>query len=92
MTQCNSLTGIALCEAEAGNVVDAARLVGRRDALVSRVGLAAADDGERERTYAMIAAALGPDRLAAELAIGAALSPEEALALALGCADSVERP
>jgi tetratricopeptide (TPR) repeat protein len=84
MTQCQSLSGIAVCEAEAGNVVDAAHLVGRRDTLISRIGLVEDDDGQRERTVAMIAAALGHDRLAAELAIGAALSPKETLDLALG--------
>ena len=84
VTQCQSLSGIAVCEAEAGNVVDAARLVGRHDALISRVGLAQEDGEERERTYATIGAALGLDRLAAELAIGAALSPKETLDLALG--------
>jgi tetratricopeptide (TPR) repeat protein len=84
MIQCQSLSGIAICEAEAGNVVDAARLVGRRDALISRLGVAEEGHEERERTVATVAAAVGPGRLSAELAIGAALSPEETLALALG--------
>ena len=85
VTQCQVHSrGSAVCEAEAGNVVDAARLVGRHDALISRVGLAQEDGEERERTYATIGAALGLDRLAAELAIGAALSPKETLDLALG--------
>ena len=84
ITQSQALSGIAVCEAEAGNAVVAAHLVGRRDALTSSVGLVEDDYGERERTFATIAAALGPDRLAAELAIGAALSPEETLDLALG--------
>jgi predicted ATPase len=82
--QSHALSGIAICEAEAGNAVVAARLVGRCDALTSTVGRAEDDYGEREQTLATIAAALGPDRLAAELTIGTALSPEETLDLALG--------
>jgi tetratricopeptide (TPR) repeat protein len=79
-----ALSGIAACEAKAGNVVTAARLVGRTDALTSSLGLVEDDHGERQQTLAAVSATLGPDRLAIELAAGAALSPEEALNLALG--------
>ena len=51
MIQSDALSGLAVCEAETGNVVGAARLVGQSDALVSSLG--AIDDNlsaERERS------------------------------------------
>jgi len=85
-TQSQALFGIAMCEADAGNVVVAARLLGSRDALTSSLG--AVDDElierERDRTLEVIAAVLGPDQLAAEFATGAGLSVKETLELALG--------
>ncbi len=78
------LSGLAECEAEAGNAEVAARLLGRSDALRSMLGAAQGDDGDRERTLALTEAAIGPDRVAAALAAGAAMSREDALDLALG--------
>jgi predicted ATPase len=87
--QSAALSGLAACEAEAGNAVVAARLVGQSDALGSSLG--AIDDNlsaERERTLASARTVLDSDRVAAELAAGAALSLEDAVDLALGRSDS----
>ena len=81
-----ALLGIAAYEAEAGDVVAAARLLGRVKQLESDLRSAANDEGEefKRRTLAALRLALPPERLAAELAAGAALSLEEAIDLALG--------
>ena len=91
--QLNALFGIAALEAEAGDARAGARLLGRVKEVESRLG-AANDDAyaalERQ-TLARLEAALGPERLASELAAGAALSLEDAIDLALGRSDSVTR-
>ncbi|HWQ00875.1 MAG TPA: tetratricopeptide repeat protein, partial [Gaiellaceae bacterium] len=85
-TELNALFGIALIEAEVGDAIAAARLLGRIREEASRLG-AASDDyvpGDEERTIARLRDALGPERLASEIAAGAAMSIEEAIDLALG--------
>jgi predicted ATPase len=88
--QVHALFGIAALEAETGEARPGARLLGLVKELDSRLG-AANDDGldalERQ-TLARLEAALGPERLASELAAGAALSLEDAIDLALGRSDS----
>jgi predicted ATPase len=82
----HALLGIATYEAEAGDTGAAARLLGRKRELESRLN-AASDEYEdelEERTLARLREALGPERLALELATGAALSHQEAIDLALG--------
>jgi predicted ATPase len=87
-TQGNVVAGLAECEAKAGNAEMAARLVGWSDALGSSLGAVEDLSGERDRTLAAAEAVLGPDRLAAELAAGAAMSQEDAIDLALGRSES----
>ena len=85
-----SLFCIAALEAEAGDPRAAARLFGRMKELESRLGAATddMDDVLERQTLARLEAALGPERLASELAAGAALSLEDAIDLALGRSDS----
>jgi tetratricopeptide (TPR) repeat protein len=85
-----ALFGIAALEAEAGDARVGARLLGRMKELASRLGVANEhEDVALERqTLARLEAALGPERLASELAAGAALSLEDAIDLALGPTDS----
>ena len=77
-------------EAEAGDARAGARLLGRMKEVASRLGAAGddQDDAFERQTLARLEAALGPDRLASELAAGAALSLEDAIDLALGRSDS----
>ena len=58
--------------------------------LESRLGAATddMDDVLERQTLARLEAAFGPERLASELAAGAALSLEDAIDLALGRSDS----
>jgi non-specific serine/threonine protein kinase len=80
-----ALLGIASYEAEAGDTTTAARLLGWMKGLESRLG-AANDEyetGLEERTLARIRDALGAERLASELATGAAMPHDEAIDLAL---------
>jgi tetratricopeptide (TPR) repeat protein len=81
-----ALLGIAAYEAEGGDAIAAARLLGRVKQLESDLRSAEDDEGEefKRRTFAALQLALPPDRLAAELAAGAALPPENAIDLALG--------
>jgi predicted ATPase/Tfp pilus assembly protein PilF len=85
-----SLFNIAALEAEAGDAHVAARLFGRMKELESRLGAAIddVDDARERQTLARLEAVLGPERLASELAAGAALSLEDAIDLALGRSDS----
>ena len=88
--QLNALWGLAVLEAEAGDPLTGARLFGCAKELTSRLHAAVdelEDDLDRQ-TLARLEAALGPDRLAAELAAGAALPLEEAVELALGRRES----
>src|SRR4029077_18916144 len=73
------LFGIAALEAEAGDACVGARLLGRMKELASRLGPAYEDqeDALERKTLARLEAALGPERLASELAAGAALSLED---------------
>jgi predicted ATPase len=84
-----ALLGIAAYEVEAGDIVTGARLLGRVKKLESDLRAANDDQGEdfERRTLAALRLALAPERLAAELAAGAALSLEEAIDLALGRSD-----
>jgi tetratricopeptide (TPR) repeat protein len=79
-----ALTGLAAVEADTGNSRTSAHLFGHAMELASRLG-AAHDESElmERQTLARLEAALGPDVLASELAAGAALSLEGAIALAL---------
>jgi predicted ATPase len=83
-----ALFGLAAVEAETGDARTGARLVGHTTELASRLSAAyeELDDVERQ-TFARLEAALGPELLASELAIGAALSLDEAIDLALGRSD-----
>jgi predicted ATPase/Tfp pilus assembly protein PilF len=84
------LFGIAALESEAGDARAGARLLGRVHELASRLGVGSEyeDDAIERQTLARLEAALGPERLAFELAAGAALSLEDAIDLALGRSDS----
>jgi predicted ATPase len=81
-----ALFGIAAWEAEAGDPSAGARLLGRMKELESRLGAANEAPGAaiELQTLARLEAALGPERLTAELSAGAALSLEDAIDLALG--------
>ena len=81
-----AVLGIAAYEADSGDAVAAARLLGRVEELESELRVAPDDQGEefKRRTLAALHLALGPERLAVELAAGAGLSREEAIDLALG--------
>ena len=83
--QSQALTGIAFCEAETGNAEMAARLLGRSDALTTSLGafLELEDRRERERILDLLLSVLGADCLAAELAVGEAMTPEETTELVL---------
>jgi hypothetical protein len=84
--QLQALSGLAVFEAEAGDPCTGARLLGRTKELSSRLGFVteAQDDAVERETLARLEAALGPERLASELAAGAALTLEDAIDLALG--------
>ena len=80
------LAGVAAARGEWGR---AARLCGARDALSERLGfpLPPAHPAGYAATLAAVRAALGDDDFAAACAAGAGLSPERALAEALGAAE-----
>jgi predicted ATPase/Tfp pilus assembly protein PilF len=84
--QLHGLFGIAALEAEAGDACAGARLLGQMKERELRLGAGFADENEPFERQALtrLEAALGPERLASELAAGAALSLEEAVDLALG--------
>jgi predicted ATPase/Tfp pilus assembly protein PilF len=87
--QVHALFGVAALEAETGDACAGARLFGLAKELDSRLGAASDDALDQRQTLARLEASLGPDRLASELAAGAALSLEDAIDLALGRSDSV---
>ena len=68
--QLQTLLGIAILEAEAGDAGTGARLLGRTNELASRLGSAFEDhkDALEQQTLARLEDALGPERLASELA------------------------
>jgi tetratricopeptide (TPR) repeat protein len=79
------LFGLAVVETEGGQARIGARLFGRMEELKSQLGAANVEQDDVERqTLARLAARLGPELLASELAAGAALSLDEAIDLALG--------
>ena len=83
-----ALFGLAVVEAESGGTRTAALLLGQMRALASRLVAVNDEQADMEReTFARLEAALGPERLEAELAAGAALSLEDAIELALGRSD-----
>ena len=75
-----ALAAIAFYEVEAGDAIVAARLWGWIDERWARLG--APKDAEDLRLEERLRDMLGPDRFAAELAAGAALARDDALALA----------
>ena len=85
-TELNAVLGLVSYEAEAGDALTAARLLGWVNERRSHLGAPtdaddiAVEDSLRDR--------LGPERLASELAAGAALAREEAIDLALERSDS----
>jgi hypothetical protein len=81
----DAMWGIAFCQAEEGDAVTAARLLGWAHDRLSRLGAPMdADDLEFEER---LRDQLGSERLASELAAGAALGRDEAIDLALGRSD-----
>jgi predicted ATPase/Tfp pilus assembly protein PilF len=82
-TELYALAGIAAYEAEAGDVFTAARLWGWVQERRTRLG---SPLHEEDLDIEILHRALGPDRLATELAIGAAMSREDVIELALGSA------
>jgi len=86
--QLSALFGNAALEAEAGDARAGARLLGRVNELASRLGATDEYLPPGQQTLARLEAALGPERLASELAAGAALPLEDAIDLALGRSDS----
>ena len=85
-----SLFGLAVVEAEDGDARTGARLLARTKELSSHLGAAWEEEDEvlERQTLARLESALGPERLASELAAGAALSLEDAIDLALGRSES----
>ena len=81
----DAVWGLASYEAVAGDVVSAAQLVGWVNGQMVRLGAAADPDvialeeGLRDR--------LGPERFTSELAVGAALTREDAIDLAVRKSD-----
>ena len=69
-----AMWGLASCEAEAGDVVIAARLVGWVNGQMARLGLSA-DPDAIALDLAGLRDTLAPERLSSELAAGAALTP-----------------
>ena len=85
------LFGLAVVAAEGGDARTGARLFGRMEELMARLGAANQEqDDVEQQTLARLEAALGPELLASELAAGAALSLEEGIDLALGRSGSAE--
>jgi tetratricopeptide (TPR) repeat protein len=80
-----ALFGLAAVEAESGEARSGARLLGNTTELASRLGADYMEGADVERqALARLEAALGPELLASELAVGAAMSLEDAIELALG--------
>ena len=82
----SAVWGLASDEAEAGDAVTAARLLGWMTERKARLG--APSDADDARLEESVRDRLGSDRLASELAAGAALAREDAIDLALGRSDS----
>ena len=82
-----ALWGIAAHRAEEGDAVTAARLLGHMNERMSRLG-APERRGRHRASVKAFASTLGPERLASELAAGAALARGDAIDLALGRSDS----
>lgn len=86
----NALLGLAACEAEDGDSIWAARMLGCARATAARLGHRAAANyllgtrGLAGQTETTLSETLGSERLDAELAAGAALSREEVIRRALG--------
>ena len=76
-----AMWGLASYEAEAGDVVIAARLVGWVNGQMARLGMSA--DPDAIAFEAGLRDTLAPERLSSELAAGAALTREDAIDLAL---------
>jgi tetratricopeptide (TPR) repeat protein len=76
-----AMWGLASYEAEAGDVVIAARLVGWVNGQMARLGMSA--DPDATAFEAGLRDTLAPERLSSELAAGAALTREDAIDLAL---------
>jgi len=78
----SAMSGIAACQADAGDAVTAARLLGCVKEEAARLGSPrdATDTALEERLREI----LGPKRLSSELAVGAALAREDAIDLAFG--------
>jgi predicted ATPase/Tfp pilus assembly protein PilF len=84
------ISGLAALDADAGDARVGARLLGYTKELALRLG-STDEPAELERQQQLmdkLEAALGHEQLASELAAGSSLSPEDAIALALGEADS----
>ena len=85
----NALLGLAACEAEDGDPIWAARMLGCAQASAARVGHKAAANyllgtlGLAGRTERTLSETLGSERLDAELGAGAALSRDEVIGRAL---------
>ena len=82
----DALSGFASCEAEAGNAVTATRLLGWVKEQESRLG--SPSEARTIELEESLRDRLGPERLALELAAGAALAREDAINLALARSDS----
>ena len=80
----SALAGIAACEAEIGDAVAAARLVGWVREHWRRLGAFGDDEVDIYDLLERLREVLGSDRLDAELTAGAALSREEAINLGSG--------
>ena len=81
------LIGVAAVEAEWGDAVKGARLIGCVTEIAARLGFEDNDPHDAAflaNTHARLEAALGPERLQAELTAGAAMRLEDAIAFALG--------
>jgi transcriptional regulator with XRE-family HTH domain len=87
--QLHALLGIAAAEAKVGDSSVGARLFGWMKELASRLGTAYEEQDEalKQKTLASLETALGPERLASDLAAGATLPLEDAIDLALGRRD-----
>jgi predicted ATPase/class 3 adenylate cyclase len=81
-----SLLGIALLEAEAGDPVVGARVLGRSIELALRLGAADEHDvlAVERKARSRLEAALGREKVASELSVGSSMSLDDAIALALG--------
>jgi predicted ATPase len=88
--QINTVWGIASYQAELGDAVVAARLLGWTTEQLSRLGVPNdPSDPDNIRLEERLGERLGSERSAVEQAIGAAMTREDAIGLALGDNDSV---